>query len=176
MEAATTRTARMTKRIFIGAGVRDQGSELRGSEVGGRGQIPGLKIETWGTRVGALSRLAAYDEDDKAAGEDWWTGARIFWRWVGAGADLCRDEVDAVGGGVVGHGAGAALGGQIFDCGVGCGAGIDDGDSARSAARGKGEFVGGVPASSVGAVADSGIRQRLACVGVGDGHVLAVAD
>src|ERR1035441_1843427 len=165
MEVATSVTATMMRRIFIGPG---------GWDLGVRPQVS--RSSPGGSRVWVWRRLAAYDEDDKAARQDWRTGGRIVGRWVGTGTEFSRDKIGTVGCGVVGHGAGAALGRQILDCGVRCGAGVDDGESAGTAARGEGKFVDGVPASSVRAIADDGIRQRLAGVGVDNGHALAVAD
>jgi hypothetical protein len=119
--------------------------------------------------------LPAHDEDGKAAGNDGWTGARIVGSWVGAGAEFGGDQVDAIGGGVIGHGAGAALGGQALDSGVAGGCGIDYGENSL-AAGGEGELMGRVPAGAVGAVADGGVASTLPVIGVDYGHLLAVAD
>src|ERR1035441_7776950 len=94
---------------------------------------------------------------------------------AGAGAEFSGDQVDAVGSGVIGHGAGAALGGQVLDSGVAGGVGIDYGEDSL-AAGGEGELAGRVPAGCVGAVADGGSGEDFAGVGVDHGHVLAAAD
>ena len=71
--------------------------------------------------------LPTHDEDGEAAGNDGWPWVRIVRSWVGSGAELGGHQINAIGGGVIGHGAGAALGGQVLNGGIVGRRGIDYG-------------------------------------------------
>src|ERR1035441_331567 len=181
--------ARMAMNILIAksqirgqrSGVRDQRSEISGTHpsdkyknVVPRGRPGGAPRLVVPVRLGGCS-LTAYDQHDKAARDDRRARARIVGGWVGPGAEFGGDQVDAVGGGVVSHGAGAALRGQALKCWVAGGRGIDYGEDSL-AAGGEGQFMRRVPAGCIGAVGDGGVGQYLAGIGIDHGHVLAVAD
>ena len=102
-------------------------------------------------------------------------GPRVLRRGIGARAEVGGDEIDAVGGGVVGHGARAGLRGQALDGGIAGSGGVDDGENSVAAGD-EGERVGVAEAGGVRAVADGGVGEELAGGGVDDGSFLAVAD
>jgi len=94
---------------------------------------------------------------------------------IGRRAEVGGYGVDAIGGGVVGHGAGAAFGVQRLDCLVGGGGGVDNGENSL-AAGGEGEFVPGAVGGGVGPVANGGGGEDFAGCGVQDRHFFAAAD
>src|ERR1035437_10810314 len=97
------------------------------------------------------STLAANHDDREAAGSDGWTWMRVGGCRLGARPKLRADHVNAVGGGVVGHGGGAALGGQGSKRRVAGGASVDHGENSLTAG-GEGQLVGRIVVGRVGAV------------------------
>ena len=118
---------------------------------------------------------AAGDEDGEAAGDHGRAAVGIFRRWCGPRAELGGDEVDAVSGGVVTEGAGAAHGAEGFDGGVAGLGGVNHGEDAFSAGD-EDEVIAGAPADGVRAFADGGVGEELAGSRVEDGHLFAFAD
>ena len=107
------------------------------------------------------SILAADDDDGEGAGDDGRTRARVRRSGIGARAEVGGDEIDAVGGGVVGHGARTGLSGEALDGWIAGRGGVDDGEDAV-AAGGKGEGVGGAPTGGVRTVPDGGVGEEFA--------------
>src|ERR1700728_3262835 len=79
------------------------------------------------------SILTADDDDGECAGDDGRTRVRVLRSGIGARAKVGGDEIDAVGGEIVGHGARAGLGGEAFNCGIAGGGGVNDGENAVAA-------------------------------------------
>ena len=79
------------------------------------------------------SILAADDDHGEGAGDDGWTRARVLRGRIGARTEFGSDEIDAVGAGVVGHGARAGLGSEALDGGIAGSGGVDHGENAVAA-------------------------------------------
>ena len=117
---------------------------------------------------------AADDDDGECSGDDGRTRARVLRSGIGARTKVGGDEIDAVGGGFVGHGARTGLGGEAFNCRIACGASVNDGENAVAAGN-EGERVSVTEARAVWAVPDGGVGEQLAAGGVDDRSFLAVA-
>ena len=121
-----------------------------------RRTVPSLQTSTGANmrmRPCCCQLLPSHDDHRKTSGNNAGAGTRILSRGCWTWAELGGDQVDAVSRGVVGHGAGAALGGQGLDGRVIGRRRVDHGQNAF-AAGGEGQLVRGIPARGVGAVAD----------------------